>query len=79
MTKYMLTGKTIDGNYINAPKRSCKPIDSPTKERITVELDGKSYDRAIYERVIWRNMGESEIVARFVIINGINHEVAEVE
>lgn len=67
--------KTLGYNYINAPLRSCKPIDQPTKERITIELDGKTYERTIYERIIWRNNGRHTIVARFVIVNGVNYLV----
>ena len=74
-----LTGKIINGNYINAPRRSCKPYDYPTEERVTVELDGKTYERTIYERVTWRNSAKSSVSARFVIINGTNYEVAKVE
>ena len=66
---------TIDGTYINARKHSTKPIDQPTDERVTVELDGKTYERTVYERIIWRNMGESTVDARFVIVNGINYLV----
>ena len=66
---------TIDGNYIGAPKQSHKPIDHPTSERVTVELDGKTYERTIYERIIWRNMADNTVFARFVIVNGINYLV----
>jgi hypothetical protein len=66
---------TINGNYIDVPKQSCKLIDHPTKERITVELDGQTYERTVYERVIWRNMGKSAVSARFVIVNGISYLV----
>lgn len=66
---------TIDGTYTNARKQSTKPIDQPTGERVAVELDGKTYERTVYERIIWRNMGESTVDARFVIVNGINYLV----
>lgn len=72
-----ITGNVIDGNYIDAPRRSCKPVDYPTKERIEVTIDGKTYERTVYQRAIWRNMGESTIVAEFVIVNDTNYEVAE--
>lgn len=78
MSTYTITGKTINGNHINAPRRSCKPIDCPTEQRITVTIDGTEYDRAIYERIVWRNSGEREVISRFVIVNGTNYEVAEV-
>lgn len=77
MINYILTGKTIKGNYIHAPRRSCRTIDRPTKQRITVTLNGTEYNRAIYERIIWRNGFRTEIIARFVIINNTNYEIAE--
>lgn len=77
MIKYITTGKTINGNYINAPRRSCKSIDRPTRQRINITINGIEYDRAIYERIIWRNSARSEIIARFVIVNGANYEIAE--
>lgn len=64
---------TISGNYVNAPLRSCRPVDQPTSERITVTLDGVEYERTVYERVIWRNSGKRTVSARFVIINGTNY------
>lgn len=79
MTTKNITGNVIDGNYIDAPCRSCKPVDYPTKERIEVTIDGKTYERTVYQRVIWRAMGENTLVAEFVIVNGTNYEVAEVE
>lgn len=66
---------TLNGNYINAPLRSCKPVDQPTGERVTVELDGQTYERTVYERVIWRNSGRHTVSARFVIIDGTNYLV----
>lgn len=75
MATITATGKIIGGNYIGAPKRSCKPIDVPTKIRGTVSIDGVEYERTVHERVIWRNMGTSTTKARFVIVNGTNHEV----
>lgn len=77
MIKYVTTGKTIKGNYIHAPRRSCKPIDRPTRQRITVVVDGVEYDRAIYERIVWRKSAKTETIVRFVIVNGINYEITE--
>lgn len=77
MIKFVTTGKTIKGNYIHAPRRSCKPIDRPTRQRIIITIDGIEYDRAICERIVWRNSARSEIIARFVIVNGINYEITE--
>ena len=77
MIKYVTTGKTIKGNYIHSPRRSCRLIDLPTRQRITITIDGTEYDRAIYERIIWRNSARSETIARFVIVNGVNYEIAE--
>ena len=79
MTTKNITGNVIDGNYIDAPRRSCKPVDYPTEERVDVAIDGTWYNRAVYRRVIWRAMGEDTLVAEFVIVNGTNYEVAEVE
>ena len=81
MSNYTITGKTISGNYLHAPRRSGKPVDCATRTRITVTIDGIEYDRAIYERAIWRNHGTGvdDVIARFVIVNGVNYEVAEVE
>lgn len=66
---------TIGGNYIKAPKVSGKPIDAPTDERVTVELNGSTYERTVHERTIWRNMKRNRVIARFVIIDGINYLV----
>ena len=82
MTDYRLTGKTIRGNYQGAPLQSCKPYDYCTRERIDVILDGETYNRAIFERVIWRtNWGirRPSVIARFVQINGTSHEIKEVQ
>lgn len=65
----------LNGNFIDAPHRSGKPVDRPSGERITVELDGKTYERTIYERIIWRNMGKCSVSTRFVIVNGTNYLV----
>jgi len=67
--------KTISGNNIDAPRQSCKSVDIPTSERVTVELDGKTYERTVYERLRWRNNGNSTVRARFVIVNGTNYLV----
>lgn len=66
---------TINGNFIDAPKQSGKSIDVPTDERITVELDGQTYERTVYERLRWRNSGKCTVRARFVIVNGTNYLV----
>lgn len=79
MTTITTTGKTIEGNYIGASLRSCGKVDQPTKQRITVTIDGTEYDRAIYERIVWRNSTNSDVIARFVIVNGINYEVVEAD
>lgn len=79
MSNYTTTGKTISGNYVGASLRSCGKVDLPTKQRITVTIDGTEYDRAIYERIVWRNGCDSDVIARFVIVNGTNYEVAEVD
>ena len=79
MSNYTTTGKTIEGSYIGAPLRSCGKVDRPTEQRITVTIDGTEYDRAIYKRIVWRNGGESTVLAQFVIVNGTNYEVAEAE
>ena len=44
-------------------------------ESVPFELDGKTYERTIYERIIWRNMADNTVFARFVIVNGINYLV----
>lgn len=75
-TTMNITGKTIDGNYLSTERRSCKYYDAPTDERVTVTLWGKDYERTVHERRIWRNMGAHTLVARFVIIDGTNYEVA---
>lgn len=79
MTKYMLTGKTIEGNYTDKPRTSCALIDLSTGMRITVNIDGIEYDRAIFERIKWRTQGEHTHIAFFIIVNGIQYEVAEIE
>lgn len=79
MTTIIATGKTISGNYIGAPMRSGKFIDYPSKQRAAVIVNGEQYDRAIFNRAIWRNNHDYTIVARFVIVNGIKYEVVEVE
>lgn len=66
---------TINGSYIGAPKVSGKPVDAPTSERVTVELNGSTYERTVHERTIWRNMKKNRVIARFVTIDGINYLV----
>lgn len=75
---YKTTGKIINGNYIDAPKQSGKPIDGPIGKRAAVVVDGKTYERTMYTRTIWHNMvTKRKDIARFVIINGINYEVTK--
>lgn len=75
---YKTTGKIINGNYIGAPKQSGKPIDGPIGKRVSVVVDGKTYVRTMYTRTIWHDMmTKRKDIARFVIINGINYEVAK--
>lgn len=76
---YEITGKTIEGNFQGVPRTSCAKIDYVTRERISIEVDGIAYDRAIYERAIYRAMAENTILARFVIVNGVQYEIAERE
>lgn len=76
---YTITGKTIDGNFQGTPRTSCSKADYATDERITVTIDGIDYERTIFNRVIWRNQGEQTLVAQFVIVNGIQYEVAPIE
>lgn len=77
MTKYITTGKTIDGNFQGKTFTSCSKHDLPTDERITITIDGTEYERTIFERIEYRNMGENTLIARFVIVNGVQYEVAE--
>lgn len=74
---YRITGKRLEGNYLGAPTTSCKPKDYPTKERISIDLNGKTYERTIHERIIWRASGKHTLKARFVIIDGSFWEVEE--
>lgn len=75
MTTIIATGKTINGNYTGAPLRSCKKVDAPTRTRGIVTIDGTEYERTVWERVIWRNSGKNDVIARFVIVNGTSYEV----
>lgn len=77
MSNYVLTGKVIDGNYIDAPLASGKLVDSPVVgKRVVVELDGVAYERTIYHRVRWANLvTHRKTLATFVIIDGTNYEV----
>lgn len=75
MAEIIPTGRIIPGNYRLAPQQSCKPIDLPTKERGTVTIDGVDYERTVHERIVWRNTRPSTVSARFVIVDGVNHEV----
>lgn len=75
---YKTTGKIINGNYIDAPRQSGKPIDGPIGKRVAVVIDGKTYERALYSRTIWHNtLTKRKDIARFVIVNGINYEVVK--
>lgn len=47
----------------------------PTNDRATVSIDGVEYDRAVYARIVWRNGGADDVLARFVIVNDVNYEV----
>lgn len=67
---YRITGKKLEGNFLGAPTTSCKPKDYPTKERVSIELNGNTYERTIHERIIWRASGKHTLKARFVIIDG---------
>lgn len=69
------TATILKGNHIGDPRVSCKKIDSPTHERVTVILDGIEYERTVWERVVWRNRKPSTVVARFVWINGIFYAI----
>lgn len=77
--RYQITGKTIDGNFQGVARQSCKPIDSATAERIEITIDGETYERTVFERIIWRAMKPNTLVARFVIVNGTQYEVTEVD
>ena len=74
-----ITGKTIEGNFLGAALRSCAKVDYPTKERVTVTIDGTEYERTVHERAIWRNNGRNTVIARFVTVNGINWEVKDAD
>lgn len=79
MTKYNITGKTIEGNFQGKPFTSCSKHDLPTGERITITIDGIEYERTIFERIKYRTQGEHTHIAFFVIVNGIQYEVTEAE
>lgn len=79
MKKYITTGKTLKGNYIGWPLRSCKPIDYPTEERAIIKHEGQTYERTIHERAIYRTMKPNTVWSRFVIIDGEFLEVEETE
>lgn len=72
-----LTGEILEGNYFDRPRKSGSYYDFTTKERIDFELYGKSLNRAVQRRVIWRNMQEDKLVAEFVTVNGLNYIVAD--
>ena len=72
MESINITGKTIQGNRIGAPRQSGKDVDVPTDERGIVTIDGIDYERTVYERIRY---GSGKVRARFVIVNGTNYEV----
>lgn len=72
-----LTGEILEGNYIDRPRTSGSYYDHPTKERIDFELFGKSYNRAVQRRIIWRNMRDDKLVAEFVTVDGVNYIVTD--
>lgn len=74
MKHITITGKTIQGNRIGAPRQSGKDVDVPTDERGIVTIDDIDYERTVYERIRY---GSGKVRARFVIVNGINYEVGE--
>lgn len=75
MKHITITGKTISGNYIDAPLQSGKSVDVPTDERGIVTIDGTDYERTVYERIRVNGRG-GRVRARFVIVGGTNYEVA---
>ena len=79
MTKYNITGKTIEGNFQGKPFTSCSKHDLPTGERITITIDGIEYERTIFERIKYRTQGEHTHIAFFVIVNGIQYEITEAD
>lgn len=72
----LITGRTLENDYRNAPRRSCAYVDYPTDERVSVEIEGREYERTVHERAVWRNQGPNRMVARFVKVYGINYELA---
>lgn len=73
------TNGRLAGNYQGATLTSCAKVDYPTKTRIAFKLDGQEYERAIFERVIWRNSKPNTVLAQFVIVNGENVLLSELE
>lgn len=71
-----ITGKTLQGDYRNTQRRSCAYMDYPTGERVSVEIEGREYERTVHERAVWRNQGPNRVVVRFVKVQGINYELA---
>ena len=74
MEHITITGKTIQGNRIGAPRQSGKDVDVPTDERGIVTIDGTDYERTVYERIRVNGRG-GKVRARFVIVDGTNYEV----
>lgn len=70
---YKTTGKIINGNYIDAPMISGKSVDVPTGEIVVLNVNGETLQRTVYERI---RCGSGKVRARFVIVNGVNYEIA---
>lgn len=70
------TKKEITGDYFSAPHTSCALVDVLARHAaVTVKHEGTVYERALYQRVIYRNQAPNTVIARFVKINGKNWEV----
>lgn len=79
MAKYEITGRIIEGNYQGVPRTSYAKVDYPTGERVSVEVGGVTYGRTVFERAVCRSNPQNGVVlARFVIVNGVQYEVASV-
>lgn len=77
---YKLTGNILYGNYLGAPKQSCKRLDVPTEEQIYIHIDGMTVKRTVHTRIIWRNKGsEFEVSNYFIIHNGDRLELEKVD
>lgn len=69
-----ITGR-LEGNYIDRARRSCRKIDVPTGERVSVRIGDQVYERTVHERRVWRNSGPHTTLARFVIVDGADYVV----